>query len=97
MTVGKGASLDVLAAQAHVDALLEERAERHGFAQGPVHLPLLDHLHSRLQDPFDTYTHKRNDKTIVAPHTDLANTTVQDIDDWQMILFFAIGTTDEVR
>ena len=53
MPVRKRAPLHVLPAESHVDALLHEGAERHGLRQRPVHLPLLHHLQSRVQDPLD--------------------------------------------
>lgn len=46
--------LDVLAAQADVDALFEEGAERHVLCQGPVHSPVLHHLPAGFQNTAQT-------------------------------------------
>lgn len=40
----EGSALDVLSGQAHVDALLQQRAERHRLAQSPVGDLVVDHL-----------------------------------------------------
>lgn len=47
----EGAALHVLAAQADVDALLQERAEGHVLRQCPVHGPVLHQLPTGLEDP----------------------------------------------
>lgn len=50
----EGASLHVLSAKPHMDALFQQGAKCHVLAQGPVHCPVLHHCLSALQDPAQT-------------------------------------------
>lgn len=63
----KGASLHVLAAKPHMDALFQQGAKGHVLAQGPVHRPVLHHCLSALQDA--TQTLYRGEKKSLESYT----------------------------
>ena len=63
----EGAPLDVLPAQADVDALLQQGAECHVLSQCPIHSPVLHHLPTGLQDSAQTCQDRRWFVVVITP------------------------------
>lgn len=63
----EGPPLDVLPAQADVDALLQQGAKRHVLSQRPIHSPVLHHLPAGLQDPAQACRDRRRFVVVRTP------------------------------